>query len=112
MQGPLFRLAVREWGSLLEDNMPAVNKRSLGQLEGENVEERIEVIARENPGEAPMLEVRALRWGSGVGWYPHKTLVLTSGQALRLAHLLRRFSATARRGSDQPKIIPLRKRSR
>lgn len=93
--------------------MPAVGKhRVLGQLESENVEERIEVTARQTAEHLPMLEVRALRWGSGVGWYAQKTLTLTPGQASRLAQLLRRFSSAAQPRRARPKIIPFRKRPR
>jgi hypothetical protein len=88
------------------------NHRVLGQLEGEKAEERIEVITRHTPDNLPILEVRALRWGSGLGWYTQKTLTLRPVQANRLAHLLRRFSSAARTKKNRPKVIPMRKEPR
>jgi hypothetical protein len=93
--------------------MSAAGKhRVLGQLEGEKLEERIEVVARQTAAHLPTLEVRALRWGSGVGWYTQKTLTLTPGQASRLAHLLRRFSSAAQLRRGHSKVVPLRKQPR
>lgn len=93
--------------------MSAVGRpRVLGQLDGEKLEERIEVVAQQTAGHLPILEVHALRWGSGVGWYIQKTLTLTPGQASRLAHLLRRFSSVAQPKRGRPKIVPFRKQTR
>ena len=62
-------------------------QKVLGRLEGENVEEKIEVIARsENP---PVLEIRSLRWGRGIGWYVQKTIALNATQAKTLMCALR-----------------------
>jgi hypothetical protein len=94
-------------------NMSAIGRqRVLGHLECENMEENIEVIARQTAQDLPMLEVRSLRWGAGVGWYVQKTLTLTPRQASRLAHLLRRFSSAGSVRTDRAKILPFRKRSR
>lgn len=87
-------------------------QRLLGHLEGENLTEKIEVIARQTAQNAPILEVRSLRWGPGVGWYTQKTLALTPGQASQLAHLLRRFSSARPVRSNRAKIIPFRKPAR
>jgi hypothetical protein len=100
-------------GIFLEEKMSAAGThRVLGQLEGEKGEERIEVVARQTVAQLPALEVRALRWGSGVGWYTQKTLTLTPGQARRLAHLLRRFFSAAQVRRGHSKVVPLRKPSR
>jgi hypothetical protein len=62
-------------------------QKVLARLEGENVEEKIEVIARhESP---PFLEIRSLRWGRGIGWYVQKTITLDATQAKMLMHVLR-----------------------
>jgi len=93
--------------------MSAVGQpRVLGQLEGEKLEEKIEVVARQTAGHLPKMEVRALRWGSGVGWYTQKTLTLTPGQASRLAHLLRRFASAAQPKRNRSKIVPFRNQPR
>jgi hypothetical protein len=84
-------------------------QRVLGHLESDSTKEKIEVIGRQAAQDAPILEVRSLRWGPGVGWYVQKTLTLTPGQASRLAHLLRRSSFAAVARTDRAKIIPFRK---
>ena len=84
-------------------------QRVLGHLESDSATEKIEVIGRQTAEDAPTIEIRSLRWGSGVGWYTQKTLALTPGQATQLAHLLRRYSSAHSVRSNRAKVIPLRK---
>jgi hypothetical protein len=76
-------------------------QKVLARLEGENVEEKIEVIAGEdNP---PFLEIRSLRWGRGIGWYVQKTIRLDQSQVQMLTRALRRsavVSATKNRNGN------------
>ena len=73
-------------------------------MEGENEEEKIEVIATEEGG--PFLEIRSLRWGRGVGWYVQKTITLDAVQAQMLMHTLRRSVALGAKKTGKGNVIP------
>lgn len=75
----------------------------LARLEGDNVEEKIELIA---PGEGAPLEIRSLRWGRGVGWYAQKTIALDPAQAKMLIDALRASVAVAARKAGKGSVIP------
>ncbi|MEX0803693.1 MAG: hypothetical protein WD688_10310 [Candidatus Binatia bacterium] len=68
----------------------------LGQLEGENTEEKIELILHRSEAESN-LQVRALRWAEGIGWFVQKTITLDSTQVKNLARLLRQAPVGNRR---------------
>jgi hypothetical protein len=79
-------------------------QKVLARLEGENVEEKIEVIAREdNP---PFLEIRSLRWGRGIGWYVQKTIPLDPTQVKMLTHVLRRSAIMSGTKNSKGNVIP------
>jgi hypothetical protein len=78
----------------------------LGQLEGENQKEKVELILRQTAEGQAGLEVRSLRWGQGVGWYVQKTIILDPTQVQRLDRLLRRASIVSRKGGKSGKVIP------
>jgi hypothetical protein len=79
-------------------------QKVLARLEGENVEEKIEVIAREdNP---PFLEIRSLRWGRGIGWYVQKTITLDPTQVKMLTHVLRRSAVMSATKNSNGNVIP------
>jgi hypothetical protein len=81
-------------------------QRVLGQLEGENEKEKVELILHQTREGSASLEVRSLRWGHGVGWYAQKTITLAPAQVQRLDHLLRRFSIISRKGGNGGNVIP------
>lgn len=81
-------------------------QRVLAQLEGENLEEKIELIVRQTGQGSSTLEIRSLHWGDGVGWYVQKTINLAPTQVSRLAHLLHRSSIIAPKKPRGGKIIP------
>ena len=83
-----------------------------GHFEGETRKEKIEVITRNAGRDLPIVEVRSLRWGSGIGWYSQKTLTLTPGQARRLAQLLWRSSSPRLPRSKRGKVVPFRRHAR
>lgn len=82
----------------------AKQPKVLARLEGENEEEKIEVIATQEGG--PFLEIRSLRWGRGVGWYVQKTITLNAVQAKMLMHALRRSVALGAKKSGKGNVIP------
>src|SRR5437868_1595716 len=53
----------------------------LGELHHDADSERVEVWLRRRGDGSPELELVQFLWGSGVGWYVHKSLVLDSQQA-------------------------------
>jgi hypothetical protein len=86
--------------------MSSTNQQKvLARLEGENVEEKIELIARQdNPR---FLEIRSLRWGRGIGWYIQKTITLDASQAKMLMHALRRGSLViSAKKTEKGNVIP------
>jgi hypothetical protein len=87
-------------------------EKILGQLEGEDEREKVDLIlhpAGESPG---TLEVRSLRWGPGVGWYVQKTISLDPGQVSRLAETLRTLPRRRESGRHGDKIIPFPRKSK
>jgi hypothetical protein len=79
-------------------------QKILARLEGENVEEKIEVIARrESP---PILEIRSLRWGRGIGWYVQKTIPLDATQAKMLMRALRGSVVMSAKKIGKGNVIP------
>jgi hypothetical protein len=84
----------------------AGQQRILGQLEGENEQEKVELVLHHTAEGPASLEVRSLRWGPGIGWYVQKTISLDSAQVHRLEHLLRRSSIVSRKRERSGKVIP------
>jgi hypothetical protein len=80
-------------------------QRILGQLEGENEKEKVELVLHHTAEGSASLEVRSLRWGSGIGWYVQKTINLDPAQVHRLDHLLRRSSIVRRKRGIGGKVI-------
>src|SRR5919109_1403994 len=99
-------------GFFMEERMSAIEGRTLAQFDGENEKEKVDVVLRQTREVSAVLEVRSMRWGQGIGWDAQKKLTLSPGQAIRLAHLLRRFSSAAQVRRGRPKVVPLRKRMR
>ncbi len=60
----------------------------LGELPGADAEEKIVVTLRVRPDGAQELELKQLRWGTGVGWYPQKTMTLDGAQMQQLKMIL------------------------
>jgi hypothetical protein len=81
-------------------------QRVLGQLEGENEQEKVELVLHHTAEGSASLEVRSLRWGPGIGWYVQKTINLDPAQVHRLDHLLRRSSIIRRKSGNSGKVIP------
>jgi hypothetical protein len=81
-------------------------QRVLGQLEGENEQEKVELVLHHTAEGYASLEVRSLRWGPGIGWYVQKTINLDPAQVHRLDHLLRRSSVVRQKGGNCGKVIP------
>lgn len=79
-------------------------QKVLARLEGENVEEKIEVIATEES--SPSLEIRSLRWGRGIGWYVQKTITLNAIQAKMLMHALRPSTVMRAKKARKGSVIP------
>lgn len=79
-------------------------QKVLARLEGENTEEKIEVIARE--ASPPLLDIRSLRWGRGIGWYVQKTITLDPTQVKMLTHVLRRSAVMSAAKSTKGNVIP------
>jgi hypothetical protein len=75
----------------------------LARLEGENIEEKIEVIASEEG--TPSIEIRSLRWGRGIGWYVQKTIILDGVQVNMLMRALRRSVARSAKKSGKGNVI-------
>jgi hypothetical protein len=75
----------------------------LARLEGDNFEEKIELIA---PGEGAPLELRSLRWGRGIGWYVQKTITIDAIQAKTLIGALRGAIAARARKAGKGNVIP------
>lgn len=91
--------------------MSAIGQQKLlGQLEGENEKDKVDLILHRTGERSGSVEVRSLRWGPGVGWYVQKTITLPPSQMSRLALLLRRFSRASDSRSSKPKIIPFPKK--
>lgn len=84
--------------------MSTSKHKVLARLEGDNVEERIEVIARNES--APVLEIRSLRWGRGIGWYVQKTIPLNATQAKMLMRALRGSVAISAKKTGKGNVIP------
>jgi hypothetical protein len=79
-------------------------QKVLARLEGENVEEKIEIIAQEES--SPLLEIRSLRWGRGIGWYVQKTITLDPVQVKVLTHVLRRSAVVSAKKTGKGNVIP------
>lgn len=81
-------------------------QRVLGQLEGGNEKEKVELVLHHAAEGSASLEVRSLRWGPGIGWYVQKTIVLDPAQVHRLDRLLRRSFVVRRKEGNSGKITP------
>lgn len=87
--------------------MQATDKRTArSHLEHEAGNERIDAVLRGVEGGAPVVEIRSLRWGRGVGWYVQKTIRLRPQQAARLARTLRRLALAEKRHAARGKVVP------
>lgn len=85
--------------------MSSTNQQKvLVRLEGENADEKIELIERQdNPR---FLEIRSLRWGRGIGWYIQKTITLDASQAKMLMHALRGSVVITAKKTEKGNVIP------
>jgi DNA-binding sugar fermentation-stimulating protein len=68
--------------------------------------ERIDVVLRNAEGGAPVLEIRSLRWGRGVGWYVQKTIRVGPQEATQLGRALRRLARRERKSTVCGKVLP------
>ncbi|MBI4490481.1 MAG: hypothetical protein HY694_15465 [Deltaproteobacteria bacterium] len=78
----------------------------LGELEGENTGERVELILHRSGEGSTRLEIRSLCWGQGIGWYVQKTIILDLIQVKMLARVLRQPSVMGPRNREKSKVIP------
>lgn len=62
--------------------------RSLGEIPSATGETKIELQSRTGEDGEPRLELVEYSWGSGLGWYSRKRLVLDREQGAALAALL------------------------
>jgi hypothetical protein len=62
--------------------------RKLGDLPGSSSENKVEVWARSAEDGSSLLELIEYSWGSGLGWYIQKRIVLDAGQVEALRALL------------------------
>jgi hypothetical protein len=81
---------------LLAHTNEAAEGRFLGNIEGDD-QEKVEVWLRTQPDGAAVLELTEYGWGSGLGWYPQKTLTLDLSQAAALRGMLDRLDVSSRR---------------
>jgi hypothetical protein len=79
-------------------------QKLLTRLEGENLEEKIEIITTDTS--PPLFQIRSLRWGRGIGWYVQKTITLDQSQLKMLTHVLRRSAVMSAKKSARGKVIP------
>ncbi len=83
---------------------PSKEQTVLTRLEGDNLEEKIEVITTDaNPS---LFQIRSLRWGRGIGWYVQKTITLDQSQLKMLTHVLRRSAVMNAKKSAKGNVIP------
>ena len=87
--------AVREETLLTQVN-EAAEGRYLGHIEGDD-QEKVEVWLRTQPDGAAVVELTEYSWGSGLGWFPQKTLTLDLAQAAALRGMLDRLDVSSRR---------------
>jgi hypothetical protein len=69
--------------------------RKLGDLPGASDENKVEVWSRSTPDGSALLELIEYSWGSGLGWYIQKRIVLDAGQVDALRALLGEETAAA-----------------
>ena len=62
--------------------------RKLGDLPGASSESKVEVWTRSAEDGSSLLELIEYSWGSGLGWYIQKRVVLDAGQVEALKALL------------------------
>jgi hypothetical protein len=62
--------------------------RKLGDLPGASSENKVEVWSRTAQDGSSLLELIEYSWGSGLGWYIQKRIVLDAGQVEALRALL------------------------
>jgi hypothetical protein len=77
----------------------------LGRLEGENEQEKVELVLHHTVEGSASLEVRSLRWGPGIGWYVQKRISLDPAQVQRLDQLLHRSRIVSRKTEKSGKVI-------
>ena len=87
---------------------------SIRDLEGEENrsllvgESALEVVLNAETTGDSTIEIRKLNWGTGVGWCPQQTLVLTTETAEALLRTLQKHRSKWKRGSSsRGKVIPL-----
>lgn len=78
----------------------------IGVLKGESEESKIEVHAH-NGEEDPILELRYMSWGSGIGWFCQKSIRIDQGQEAQLFRILeQRRQWIARRNKSISNVLP------
>ncbi|GIX46525.1 MAG: hypothetical protein KatS3mg131_0736 [Candidatus Tectimicrobiota bacterium] len=82
-----------------------LEERLLGTVAGAAPDERLELLWRREDGTSQLV-LRVSRWGTGVGWYPQRTLPLDPQQLQPLLALLQKASGLLRPGKG--KLLPLR----
>src|SRR5262245_52153404 len=66
----------------------------LGELNSADGQERVEVRLRSDENGRPTVELAQFHWGSGVGWYLQKTMILDGAQAHAFQALLAPIAAS------------------
>jgi len=87
---------------------------SIRDLEGENSkalvgESALEVVLNAETTGDSTIEIRKLNWGTGVGWCPQQTLILTTETAEALLRTLQKHRSKWKgRSLSRGKVVPLR----
>ena len=87
---------------------------SIRDLEGENSkalvgESALEVVLKSETTGDSTIEIRKLNWGTGVGWCPQQTLILSTETAEALLRTLQKHRSKWKGGSlSRGKVVPLR----
>jgi hypothetical protein len=64
-------------------------EHTLKTIAGENPDVRLDVVVGADTDGTPLVELRRLSWGKGVGWYRQHTLQLDPSEAAALLQTLR-----------------------
>ncbi len=82
---------------------------TLGVLDGCGPDEKLEVRARESQSGRLELELRALAWGEGIGWYPQRTIPLPGDlrQLSAVLHWAARLTGRPRESEMTRKVVAL-----
>lgn len=83
-------------------------EQTLKTITGEKSDCRLEIIIRADSDGTPLVELRRLSWGKGIGWYRQHTLQLDSTEADELLKTLRhgRQQWQDTPLTDRGKVIP------